>query len=64
MNDAYEAFQKAVEQVFPGGFTLRDEANAIVAYAFRNGPLEHTCTRASRRRFWRIQSSVASRTRR
>src|ERR1044072_2130071 len=25
---------------FPGGFTLRDEANAIVACAFRNGPLE------------------------
>ena len=40
MDDGYEAFCKAVEQVFPGGFTLRDEANAIVAYAFRNGPLE------------------------
>lgn len=26
--------------LFPGGFTLRDEANAIVAYAFRNGPIE------------------------
>jgi hypothetical protein len=26
--------------VFPGGFTLRDEANAIVAYAFRNGQIE------------------------
>ncbi len=25
---------------FPDGFTLRDEANAIVAWAFRNGPLE------------------------
>lgn len=25
---------------FPGGFTLRDEANALTAYAFRNGPLE------------------------
>src|SRR5436190_2023117 len=24
----------------PGGFTLRDEANAIVAWAFRNGPIE------------------------
>lgn len=24
----------------PGGFTLRDEANALVAWAFRNGPLE------------------------
>lgn len=40
MNDGYEAFRKAVEQFFPGGFTLRDEANAIVVYAFRNGPLE------------------------
>jgi hypothetical protein len=28
------------EKFFPGGFTLRDEANAIVAWAFRNGPLE------------------------
>ncbi len=26
--------------VFPDGFTLRDEANAIVAMAFRNGPIE------------------------
>jgi hypothetical protein len=25
---------------FPGGFTIRDEANALVAWAFRNGPLE------------------------
>lgn len=40
MSDGYEAFRKAVEQFFPGGFSLRDEANAIVAYAFRNGPLE------------------------
>ncbi len=23
-----------------GGFTLRDEASALVAWAFRNGPLE------------------------
>jgi hypothetical protein len=28
------------EQHFPGGFTIRDEANALVAWAFRNGPLE------------------------
>jgi len=27
-------------QQFPDGFTLRDEANAIVAQAFRNGPIE------------------------
>ena len=25
---------------FPGGFNIRDEANALVAWAFRNGPLE------------------------
>jgi len=29
-----------LEERFPGGFTIRDEANAIVAWAFRNGPLE------------------------
>ncbi len=40
MSAGYDAFNKAVEQFFPGGFTLRDEANAIVAYVFRNGPLE------------------------
>ncbi|MEP0847341.1 MAG: hypothetical protein HRF50_11060 [Phycisphaerae bacterium] len=40
MGDGHEAFDKAVDQYFPGGFTLRDEANAIVAYAFRNGPIE------------------------
>ncbi len=27
-------------KLFPDGFTLRDEANAIVANAFRNGPIE------------------------
>jgi hypothetical protein len=30
-----------LEAFFPGGFTLRDEANAITAYAFRNGPIEN-----------------------
>lgn len=40
MSDGYEAFHRAIEQHFPGGFTLRDEANAIVACAFRNGPIE------------------------
>jgi len=29
-----------LEKAFPGGFTIRDEANAITAYAFRNGPIE------------------------
>jgi hypothetical protein len=29
-----------LKQLFPGGFTVRDEANALTAYAFRNGPIE------------------------
>ena len=41
MSDAYTAFQQAIDQFFPGGFSLRDEANAIVAMAFRNGPIEN-----------------------
>ena len=32
--------QEIVTKRFPGGFTRRDEANALVAMAFRNGPLE------------------------
>lgn len=35
-----ESFRQSMERYFPGGFTTRDEANAIVAYAFRNGPIE------------------------
>jgi len=35
-----EERKKLEAQLFPGGFTLRDEANAIVALAFRNGPIE------------------------
>ena len=31
---------KVLAKAFPGGFTVRDEANALTAYAFRNGPLE------------------------
>jgi hypothetical protein len=30
----------SLETAFPGGFNIRDEANAITAYAFRNGALE------------------------
>ena len=30
-----------LERAFPGGFTVRDEANALTAFAFRNGPLEN-----------------------
>ncbi|MCI0349820.1 MAG: hypothetical protein L0Z53_10380, partial [Acidobacteriales bacterium] len=32
--------EEELETAFPGGFTIRDEANALTAYAFRNGPLE------------------------
>jgi hypothetical protein len=30
-----------IERTFPGGFDRRDEANAIIAMAVRNGPLEN-----------------------
>lgn len=40
MNGPDEFPPELEEKRFPGGFSLRDEANAIVAYAFRNGPLE------------------------
>lgn len=40
MSEDYEAFKAVMAEQFPDGFTVRDEANAIVAYAFRNGPLE------------------------
>jgi hypothetical protein len=32
--------RELLDQHFPGGFTARDEANAIVAWALRNGFLE------------------------
>lgn len=32
--------ENLINILFPGGFTIRDEANAIVALAFRNGPIE------------------------
>ncbi len=35
-----EELSQVESQLFPDGFTLRDEANAIVAIAFRNGPIE------------------------
>ncbi len=40
MKDLPEFPQALMAKRFPGGFSLRDEANAIVAYAFRNGPIE------------------------
>ena len=35
-----DEFVAMIESAFPGGFSVRDEANALVAIAFRNGPLE------------------------
>jgi hypothetical protein len=29
-----------IEKHFPGSFTVRDEADALTVFAFRNGPLE------------------------
>ena len=40
MDGHSEIPEEFIESLFPDGFTLRDEANAIVAYAFRNGPIE------------------------
>lgn len=36
-----DEFNKQVERMFPGGFDRRDEANAIIAMAVRNGPIEN-----------------------
>ena len=30
-----------INRNFPGGFTVRDEANALTALCFRNGPIEN-----------------------
>ena len=32
--------EKHLDSFYPGGFSLRDEANAIAAWAFRDGPIE------------------------
>jgi len=40
MKDTPDIPEKILAKRFPGGFSDRDEANAIVAMAFRNGPLE------------------------
>ena len=37
---ASEKSDDPFEAYFPDGFTIRDEANDLVAWAFRNGPLE------------------------
>jgi hypothetical protein len=33
--------EEFLTEAFPDGFTIRDEANALTAFAFRNGPLEN-----------------------
>jgi hypothetical protein len=33
--------EETLARSFPGGFTIRDEANALTAFAFRNGPIEN-----------------------
>jgi hypothetical protein len=33
-------FDKSLDAAYPGGFTPRDEANALIAFTIRNGPLE------------------------
>lgn len=33
--------EEELKAAYPGGFSVRDEANALTAYAFRNGPLEN-----------------------
>lgn len=40
MNELPDDAKEFLEAKFPGGFSVRDEANAIAAWAFRNGPLE------------------------
>jgi hypothetical protein len=32
--------EEFLTDAFPGGFTIGDEANALTAFAFRNGPIE------------------------
>jgi hypothetical protein len=40
MNIDMNTLDEVMKNFFPDGFTLRDEANAITAYCFRNGFLE------------------------
>jgi hypothetical protein len=40
MNESLDALRQAALACVGKSFTLRDEANAIVAYAFRTGPIE------------------------
>lgn len=36
-----DTLNNRIERAFPGGFDRRDEANALIAKAVRNGPLEN-----------------------
>jgi hypothetical protein len=40
-SDMLSAQAELVKRAFPGGFTVPDEANALTAFAFRNGSLEN-----------------------
>lgn len=40
MKDMSKKIRDVIEKTFPGGFTFRDEANALTAWAFRNGLIE------------------------
>ena len=33
-------FDKRLDDAYPGGFNERDEANALIAFTVRNGPIE------------------------
>ena len=35
-----DAIERQLKDAYPGGFDYRDEANALIAMAVRNGPLE------------------------
>jgi hypothetical protein len=39
--DEVSRADKQFEEAFPGGFNERDEANALIAMAVRNGPIEN-----------------------
>jgi hypothetical protein len=39
--DELSQADKRLESAFPGGFNERDEANALIAMAVRNGPIEN-----------------------
>jgi hypothetical protein len=40
MSNPCDPVRQEIEKLCPGGITLRDEANVIVALAFRSGPID------------------------